>query len=1095
MKMTTKLFCAAPAALALAAPASAVADAPAWSIQMLATPTNFIPGDNSGTANYQTYITNSGGQATDQSPIAVTVTLPAGLEVSNVRLFAPRPAQDIGKPPVCQRSEPSPEVEAVSCTITDAIAPDLEPARFEPGNSMLLEVAVKVPPSAAGTLLNRVEVEGGGAQTAVAEAENEASAESAPAGFAEFKAELTDVNGEPASGAASHPYLYSTSFGVNMVPAPPDAGVPFLPAEGDLKEIEVALPPGLAANPRAVARCSAQDFTNHHSTFSPIRNNFIGSNECPLSSVVGVAIVEQLEGAAFFIPAPIYNLEPPKGMPAQLGLEVGDGPIYINTRIRSDGDYGASAFLRNVTEAKRVTASRIMIWGSPWDPGHDPMRGECTLSWEECPIEPGGPPERAFMRVPSSCANPLVSTMSFSTWEVPVTGASAGFTEAARVGCSEPPFGPTIESQPTTNVADSPSGLHFNLHLPQAEHEDPDGLGEADLRDARVVLAKGLVANPAQANGRAACTPAQVGLMTAPGQSSPIHFNTAPAQCPNASKLAVARASFPALDHPLEGAIFLASQEDNPFNSLIAIYIVFEDPQTGIVAKLAGKVSPDPVTGQLTTTVTENPQVPFEDFSFDFFEGARAPLRTPMTCATHTTNTEMTPWSAPEGQSAFPSDSFQIGAGPAGPCPSGALAPKLAAGLANPTAGTYSPFSLRLSRADGTDEFAGLTVTPPLGFSAKLAGIPYCPQAAIDQALSRSHPGQGALEAAQPSCPAASQVGTLTAGAGAGPSPFYAPGKVYWAGPYKGAPVSLVAIIPAVAGPFDLGVVTNRVATYVDPETVQVKAVADPLPTILSGIPVDTRDLRVNLDRPNFALAPTSCEPKSVGATVLGVSGASTSVSDRFQVGGCGELRFAPRLSLTLKGGTRRGSHPGLKSVLTYPKGAGYSNVARASVALPHSEFLEQSHIRTICTRVQFAANACPAGSIYGKARATTPLLDEPLEGPVYLRSSSNPLPDLVIALRGQLNADLVGRIDSHNGGIRATFDAAPDVPVTKFTLEMQGGKKGLFVNSRNICKHTNRATAKFTAHNGKTHNFRPVLKDSCKGKPGKGKGKGKRGR
>jgi uncharacterized repeat protein (TIGR01451 family) len=1086
-----KLLCLAAAALALGAPASAGAQTAAWSIQSLATPTNFIPGDESGRATYQVFVTNNGGKASNQSSITITDTLPAGLKVSKVALSVPRPAQDVTKAAGCKTEPgPDPEGEQVSCVITNAIAPALEPARFEPGDSMLLEINVKVPASATGTLVNRVEVEGGGAQTAVAEAENEASAKDAPAGFEEFKAELTDANGEAASAAASHPYLYSTSFGVNLVPAPPGQDPPFLPAEGDLKEIAVALPPGLAGNPMAVGRCSAQDFTNHHTTFSMVRNNFVTSNECPLSSVVGVAVIEQLEGASFVNTAPIYNLEPPKGMPGQLGFEVSGGPVYLNARIRSEGDYGATAFLHNVTEAKRVTAARIMIWGSPWDSSHDRMRGECTQSWEVCEIEAGGPPARPLLRVPSSCANPLLTTMSFTTWALPTTGASAPFSEAARVGCSEPPFDPTIESRPTTNVADSPAGLHFKLHLPQAQHEDPKALGEADLRDARVVLPPGLVANPAQADGLAACSPAQVGLTTPPGQSSPIHFNTAPAQCPSAAKLGTVSAKVPALDHPLNGAVFLATQEDNPFNSLIAIYIVFEDPQTGVVVKLAAKVSPDPVTGQLTTTVSENPQVPFEDFSFDFFEGARAPLRTPMGCGTHTTNTELTPWSAPEGQSAFPSDSFQITAGPAGPCPSGAVAPKLAAGLANPTAGTYSAFSLRLTRADGTDEFAGLSVTPPLGFAAKLAGIPYCPQAAIDQALSRSRPGQGALEAAQPSCPAASQIGILSGGAGAGPTPFYVPGKVYLAGPYKGAPLSLVAIVPALAGPFDLGVVTTRVASYIDPETAQVKAVADPLPRILAGVPVDIRDLRVNLDRPNFALAPTSCEPKSVGASVLGVSGSAASVSERFQVGGCGDLRFDPRLSLSLKGGTRRNSHPALKAVLTYPKGAGYSNVARAAVALPHSEFLDTTHIKTICTRVQFAADACPAASIYGKARAILPILDQPLEGPVYLRSSSNPLPDLVIALDGQIDADLVGRIDSHNGGTRATFDSVPDAPVTKFTLEMQGGKKGLLVNSRDICKHTNRATATFTAHNGATKKFRPALKASCngKGKPGKGK-------
>ena len=690
-----------------------------------------------------------------------------------------------------------------------------------------------------------------------------------------------------------------------------------------------------------------------------------------------------MEGKRLFKAAPIYNLIPPKGMPAQLGLEpVLGAPVYINTRVRSEDDYGVTGFLRDVTEAQRISAARIMIWGAPWEESHDPMRGYCGTSWEECPSEGEGA-VRAFLRTPSQCANPLATTMSFTTWAQPATGASQSAPEAAPGECAAVPFGPEIQARPSTSVADSPTGFHFGLHLPQGEHEGPEGLGEADLRDTSVTLPAGLVVNPASADGQGVCAPGQVGLATPVGQQSPIGFNTAPAQCPDAAKVGTVEAVVPALDHPLEGSVYLATQEDNPFNSLIALYIVFEDEQSGVVVKLARKVSPDPQTGQLTTTLTDAPQVPIEDFKFDFFEGARAPLRTPMSCGTHTTTSVMTPWTAPAAPSTEPPpSSFPISSGPQGPCPTGSLEPKLSGGLANPSAGTYSPFSLRVTRNDGTGEFAGLTTTPPLGLSARLAGIPYCPQAGIDQAKGREHPGGGAQEIAQASCPAASEVGTITTGAGAGPSPFYVSGKLYLAGPYKGAPLSFVAIIPATAGPFDLGTVTNRVAAYVDPETVQVKAVADPLPRILSGIPVDVRDIRVNLDRPNFTLAPTSCEPKSVGATVTGFNGQSAAASERFQVGGCNALKFKPKVSLQLKGGTKRAAHPGLKAVVTYPQGGAYANTAKASVALPHSEFLEQAHIRTICTRVQFAADTCPKGAIYGKAKAFSPLLDKPAGRP-----------------------------------------------------------------------------------------------------------------
>jgi hypothetical protein len=1072
--------------LTLAVPATAATPKAAWSIQPLAMPTVFAPGEQSEEnkkPSYQVFITNSGGASTDRSPIRITDTLPAGVVVEKVELRPPR-ARVTG---VC-KTEVVAEVSTVSCEVTEADEtspqPKQEPARLSPGDQMLLQIKVTVPESMSGKLVNEVTVEGGGAETVMTTGENEVGTENAKAGFEEFRAELTGADGRPASIAGSHPYQYTTSFGLNVIPAPPQATGAVLPAGGDVKEIEVALPPGLAGNPQSIARCTAQQFTTHKNVFSPLRGVFVTTNECPRASVVGVASVEQLEGVSNIESTPIYNLVPPKGMPAQLGFEILALPIYINTRVRSESDYGITGFLHNVTQAKRITAGRFTIWGTPWDKSHDGLRGECALSWESCEAEGEGA-ERSFLRMPSSCGNPLVSMMSLETWAQPPGAASEPSVEEVPTGCAAVPFEPAIESRPSTNAADSPAGLHFDLQIPQEEHEAPAATGEADLREASVTLPKGLVLNPASADGRMACAPAQVGLSTAPG-TLPAHFSTAPAQCPDAAKVGSVEAVVPALDHPIVGGVYLATQEDNPFNSFAALYVVLEDPESGIVVKLAGKVALDPATGQVTTTFADNPQVPVEHFRFDFFEGARAPLRTPMSCGDYTTTSTMTPWSAPAGLPTNPSDSFHVGSGPQGPCPTGALDPKLDAGFANPTAGTYSPFSLRVSRADGTGEFAGLTTTPPLGFTARLAGVPYCPQAGIDQATAREHPGQGALELQSPSCPPASQVGTVTAGAGAGPTPIYTSGRLYLAGPYKGAPLSLVAIIPAIAGPFDLGTVTSRVAARLDPETAQVTAVTDPLPLIRSGVVLDLRDLRVDIDRPNFALAPTSCEPKSVGATVQGTAGNSATVSERFQVGGCGALKFKPGISLTLKGGTKRSDHPALKAVLTYPQKGNYANTAKASVGLPHSEFLDQAHIHTICTRVQFAADACPKGAIYGKAKAFTPLLDKPLQGPIYLRSSSNPLPDMVLDLHGQIDVVAVGRIDSHKGGIRTSFEAVPDAPLSKVVVELPAGKKGLLVNSRNICKHTNRATARFTAHNGKSSESRPVLKSGCGGKGSK---------
>jgi uncharacterized repeat protein (TIGR01451 family) len=1065
---------AAPGALGAPNPA------PAFAIQSLAVPTNFVPG---GKAAYQVFVTNVGAKTTDRSEITITDTLPAGLEVEKVELNPPRrPGQSISKG--CEVDIVG-GVATVTCKITEALLPEYKPAKLLPTNQLFLEIRVAVPADAAGTLVNQVQVKGGEALAATAEVENEASAEDAAAGFAEFKAELTGPDGLAVNGAASHPYQYTTSFAVNLVPPPLGSAAPTVPAGGDLREIEVALPPGLAGNPTAIERCSAQQFITVHAINTP-EGGDARPNECPTSSAVGVAIVEQLEGLGASRKFPIYNLIPPKGMPAQFGFLILGAPIYINTKLRSDGDYGVSAYLKEVTEAQRVTASQIVIWGTPWEQSHETVRGRCAETVELCPV--AGTP-RPFLRLPSSCENPLLTTMSYTTWTRPPIFVGASDTEPAPSGCNQPDFSPTIEARPSTNVADAPSGLHVDLHLPQRANEDPEGLGEADLRDATVTLPPGLSVNPASADGLGACSLTQIGYQGLK-QGKP-SFSTTPAQCPDAAKIGTVAIDTPLVDHPIPGSIYLAKQFENPSNSLIALYIAVNDPITGVVIKLPGRVETNPVTGQIANSFEQNPQLPFEDLKVDLFQGARAPLRTPATCGesatvpNFTTTTSLVPWSAPEGATATPSGSFAIAQAPTG----GACAttkaqlpnaPSFEAGTASPLAGAYSPFLLRLKREDGSQELKGLNVTLPPGLLARLTGTAECSPAGVAQAQARTNPGQGALEQSSPSCPAASQLGTVTVGAGAGPSPFYAQGKAYLAGPYKGAPLSMLILTPAVAGPFDLGTVAVRVALNVDPESAKVTVVSDPIPTILQGIPLDVRSIAVRVDRPDFTLNPTSCEAKALTAEAISVTSQVANLNNRFQVGGCSNLGFKPKLAFELKGETKRGGHPALTATLTYPSKGAYSNIAKAQVALPHSEFLDTTHIKTICTRVQFAASACPKGAIYGFARAITPLLDKPLEGPVYLRSSSNPLPDLVADLNGQIHVVLAGRVDSIHGGTRNTFEAVPDAPVSKFTLSLPAGKKGLLVNSTDICQGTHQATADFTAHNGKTLRLKPELQAKC---------------
>jgi hypothetical protein len=655
--------------------------------------------------------------------------------------------------------------------------------------------------------------------------------------------------------------------------------------------------------------------------------------------------------------------------------------------------------------------------------------------------------------------------------------------------CQGVKFEPIVKLTPTSNQADSPTGMDVEVTMPTAGLEDPEGVAQANLDNAIVTFPRGMSVNPSSAHGLKACSLAQLKF----------HSN-APDECPDASKIGTVEVDTPLIAETLTGDVYLAAQNDNPFKSTIGIYLVFASERDGITIKVAGKLAPDPVTGQLTSVFTENPEAPFSRLVLHFNSGPRAPLINPPKCGTYAIHSELSPWSAvnpanPTAAEIAAADStYEVSSGPGGgPCPGGGLEAALEAGLENPVAGAKSPFVLRLSREDGSQRISGLEVAMPKGLTAYLKGVPYCPEHLLAGISGAELSGAGEL--ASPACPAASQVGNVQAGAGAGPFPYYAAGKAYLAGPYKGAPLSIAIVTPAVAGPFDLGNVVVRNALHVDPASAQVTVKSDPIPTILHGLLLDVRDIRVNIDRPGFTAAPTNCEPMSIDARVSGELGGVANLSSRFQAGSCSALGFKPKLALRLFGGTKRGAHPRLVAKLTARPGD--ANIAGASVALPHSEFLDQAHIRTICTRVQFAARACPQGSIYGHAEAQTPLLDQPLSGPVYLRSSSNPLPDLIAALRGPdhqpIEVALSGRIDSVHGGIRSSFEAVPDQPVSSFVLRMRGGKRGLLVNSRDVCKTVNKATARFSAHNGRTATLRPRLVSSCGKARGKKSGRGTR--
>jgi hypothetical protein len=1047
--------------------ASALAEpAPVWKISQASIPTNFPPGAVAGgvpqainaSPHYTIAVSNLGGAAASVGT-TVTDTMSAGIQPATA--VAARIAL-VGEGTTQVYPCEPPSAQAVTCVL---------PVAVPVGADVTLDVGVDVAVSPPGlTVTNEITVSGGGAAAASSVVRTVVSASVAPFGFLEgsrgLSATATSEDGSAASLAGSHPFAFAL-----------EAGFPSRDVDGDffasgpIKNLGFSLPPGVIFNPQATdGRCTeAQLNSENH------------SEGCPPSTQVGILyLVTNASGVTTGL-IPLYNMLPPPGVPAEFGFNLFGTLVHIQGGL--SGDFHLTAEGRDILAKVGIFGVQASMWGDPSDPRHDFQRsgkgcisGGCPVTRKEVPV----------FTMPSSCSSSLELTATATSWEGGFDSAATTFAEPdgeplTITGCNALEFNPTIEAKATTNQGESSSGLEFALH--QSQDENLHDRATAKLKNVKVALPEGVSLNPAAAGGRSACTSGQIGL-EAPQGARPVRFAQSPQSCPSASKLGTVEVFTPLLEHPLPGAVYLAKPFDNPFGSLLAIYLAVEDEESGIIVKLAGKVEADPVTGQLTTTFEESPDLPIEEIRLSLFSGSRAALTTPLTCGIKTTTSVLTPWSTPEGADAYPSDSFQT----TGACAaSEAAASKnvsFFAGTVSPLAGSYSPFVLRISRPDGTQHITGLEATLPEGLLGKLAGVAYCPESGIAQARDREEPEKGKLEQQNPSCPIASEIGTVQVTAGSGLTPIPVSGHAYLAGPYQGAPLSLVAIVPAVAGPFDLGTVVDRVALNVGEYDARIHAVADPFPTIRDGIPLDIRSIGLNLDRAGFTLNPTSCEAKTIEGSVSTQVGQSAALKNSFQVGECGRLAFKPKISISLKGGTKRAAHPALKATVTYPQTGEYANISRAQVSLPHSEFLDQSNIGKSCTRPVLAAQGCPAKSIYGKVKAWTPLLEKPLEGPVYLVGGYGyKLPALVAELNGQIRVLLVGKVDTDKQkGIRNTFEAVPDAPVQKFVLELKGGRKyGLLVNSENICKKKQEAGALFVAQNGRKLTLSPTIANSCK--------------
>ena len=813
------------------------------------------------------------------------------------------------------------------------------------------------------------------------------------------------------------------------------------------ESVSVSLPPGLIGNPNAVARCD----TGH----------FLAFDACPAETQVGIAkvLLQNFQR----VTEPIYNLAPPHPSKevARFGFYGGIAPfpVYINVKVRSASDYRVVASVQGAPSLYSLLEAQTTLWGNPTGSVHDKLR----LTPEEAKFcntaceEPEGKrvverTNTAFVTNPSACGEGQVN-FEVTSYQLPgdVVTASAPIEPGPITDCTGLPFSPSFEADPTSHEAGAPTGLRTKLVLPQ--HLGAEERATSTMREARVTLPAGMQVAAGAANWIDTCSDAQVG-----------YHEEVDTACPDGSKLGTATFTSPALSVPIEGTIYQRAPEPG---RQLGLWLTAD--ALGLHIKLPGSLEPDKQTGRLTAVFTDLPQVPVEEIDLNVWGGPRAPLQNPDHCGTYTTDFTFSPHSndpAATGQS-----TMQIDEGCNQP-----FDPTLHAGVTNPVAGKYSPFVFDLTRPDANQALRGFSLKLPDGELAKLKGVPLCSDADANAAT----------------CPQASRIGSIQATSGPGPEPFTLPepGKpspqIYLAAPYRGSPFSIVSEVPAQAGPFDLGVIAVRSGLTVEPETGQAVVKADPLPQFFEGVGIAYRNIHAVVDRPEFNLNPTDCREMAVSAEVTSTKGTVAHPAARFQVDGCKALKFKPRLSLRLRGGTKRADYPALTAVLKARKGD--ANIAATSVALPHSEFLAQEHIGTICTRVQFAADKCPKGSVYGKAKAITPLLDKSLAGPVYLRSSNHPLPDLVAKLGGQLEIDLVGRIDSVHGGIRTTFESVPDAPVTKFVLQMRGGKKGLLTNSTDICRGSHKATVQMKAQNGRAAKLRPVLASGGCGKKKLGK-------
>lgn len=852
-----------------------------------------------------------------------------------------------------------------------------------------------------------------------------------------FDGEARTPTGDPVTQAGAHA---DSTVDIRLSETTDNDG--FLVPDGTVKNISVRLPNGLIGNPNATPRCSSEQLGAGFAGF------------CPDSTQVGVVNIHLAGGNEY--PVALYNMDAPDGMPAQFGFNLYQSVVHLNVRVLGRGEkYGLAVDIDNISQALPVIGAEVTLWGVPADSSHDTQRGS-IFGCNDGGSQPcaAHSPRRPLMTLPSDCsAGPVETSVATYSWQQPSDIKRASFmshlpddTLAGVDGCENLRFEPTIEVQPDRPAAGQPSGLLVKLGIPQ--DDNPDGLSVPPLKKALVTFPRGVAVSPSSARGLASCAPSEIRI-----------DDTSVPNCPAASKLGRVEIDTPLLPDPMRGTIYLAKQGENPFGTTLAIYIVAQGH--GVVLKLPGKIEPDLQSGQVTTTFDDNPQLPFSEMRLRFDGGDLAPLSMPTDCGPKTATAQLTPWSSSTPVTV--SDTFNVSAdGNGAPCGARGFSPGFEAGTTNVGAGKDTTFSLTFSRTDADQELSDIAADLPEGLLGRIAATTPCADAV----------------AAAGACGAASQIATVTTGAGPGNQPYFLPGKGFLTGPYKGAPFGMALVVPAVAGPLNLGTVVVRAALFVDRDSTRLRVVSDPMPTILQGIPLQIRKVNVAVDRPGFMFNPTSCKGKTISARINSIFGAAKDVSNHFQVAGCAALKYQPKMVLRVgsRGHVRADVSTPLTVSLDMPKGNTNNKVV--SVILPRTmnARLEVLSNAKACSLDQYKQDKCPIN--IGTATATTPVLKEPLAGKVYLvRNPNRRLPDVIVALKGKGDAqalaiDVTGKVAiTKDFRVQTIFDTVPDAPINKFVLNFRSGANGALGTVNNLCvaryRRATVARLAFTAQSG----------------------------